>query len=921
MKDLRSSEGDGQPPDTDGDARNQPEPWLDRGELLSNIVSSLASDSCSAVFVVGDPGLGASTLLAHVHATYAPRTTVLTVFGSPSLKAVPYGALSPYLSELSLADVASKLAVLRALWKHLSHERRGTDPALLLVDDAHDLDPATAEMITELVQAGWAKAIVACAPRPGIPGPLLRLWHNGTAERFDLAPLTAGQGHELCEALLGGKVLNSTSRSLWAHAGGNTLLLKTLVREAQRSGDLIRRRGIWLNPGSAPSRTVELDAVIKVQLMRISADGREALNLLALAQPVERSIVAGIAGEAAVQEILQQNFARLTGTDSTELRLVSPVHGEVLRRLVPAARSLELHRLVIDRIGFSAGNPESLLRLVSWSLDCGADVSEELKIRAAVLACKRFENDTALKVASSVQDPELRPTARAVMARSHFNRGHYAEAAQLLEPDTDAGWGLADALFGSLLRAATRAALGQPPGEIAADTTRLLELGRRESELHPEQASTLLGSASTRASLIRLMSLSLEGDYRGMGALLSTMLATGAAADDPEDALAAAMALAFQSERLCALGFPLRGRQLALDAFSVKQGPEDDIFFLPAFITVRGICCEVTAGNWGEAQQLLDGYADSCGPAMVSFSGAAYAVLGFIAVRQGKLEDALELLGTGLEALRESDPQQLFRFCAALAFYVAATLERPAEAEAFRADHEAWGERGMHLVMSHARDFFAAGTERVYGDGRGIEALYRNADLARAQEAPLLELSSLVLALNLGDTTRLERLRLAALATEGQWAAAVADYAGALLDGDPERYLVAGDALFAVSAFQLALDAYTAASDPAGRIRSREAVAAARLGVARCNEELGHTGQDQRPPAAAPKLTKREQIIVALAATGLSDRTIAHKLQISVRTVEGHLYRCYLKLGIGGRDELETAAGVGGATLPAPKGA
>lgn len=918
MKDLLNSEGDRQPQThSTGHARNQPEPWLDRGEMLSNIAAALASESCSAVFIVADPGLGASTLLAHVHTIHAARTAVLPVYGSPSLKAVPYGALSPYLSELSVDDVASKLAVLRALWKHLEHVRRGSEPALLLVDDAHDLDSATAEMITDLVQAGWAKAVATCAQHPGIPGPLMRLWHDGTAERFDLAPLTAEQGHELCEALLGGKVLNSTSRSFWAEAGGNTLLLKTLVREAQRSGHLIQRRGIWLSAGSAPARTAELTAVIKVQLMRISAGGREALDLLALAQPLERSLVAGIAGEPAVQELLQQSLVTATGNNRSELRLASPIYGEVLRRLVPAARSLQLHRELIDRIGFSADNPESLLRLVSWSLDCGADVPGELKIRAAILACKLFENDTALKIAWSVQDPELLPTARAVMARSHFNMGHYVEAAQLLEQGVDARPGLAHVLFGSLLRSATRAALGQPPSEIAADATQLLELGKQQAEHHPEEQADFLSLVSTRSSLIKLMALSLAGDYRGMGELLDTVLDTDAGTGDPDGILAAALALALQSERLCALGFPLRGRQHAIDAFALKQAPVNDIFFLPEFIIVRRLCCELTAGNWGEAQSLLSGYADSSGPAMVSFSGAAYVVLGFIAMRQGKLEDALELLATGLEALRDSDPQQMFRLCAAMAFYVAATLDRVAEAESFRADYEAWGERGMHLIKAHARDYFAGGTERLNGDGRGIEALYRNADLAAAQDAHSLELSALVLALDLGDHTQMERLRRVARATEGQWAEAIAAYAEALLDGDAELYLSAGRALFSVSAFRLALDAYTAASKPTGRNRSREVAAAARLGMARCHEALGYGGPDQRSQAAAPKLTKREQIIVALAATGLSDRTIADKLHISVRTVEGHLYRCYLKLGIGGRDELARAAGIGADQLPA----
>jgi DNA-binding CsgD family transcriptional regulator len=56
-------------------------------------------------------------------------------------------------------------------------------------------------------------------------------------------------------------------------------------------------------------------------------------------------------------------------------------------------------------------------------------------------------------------------------------------------------------------------------------------------------------------------------------------------------------------------------------------------------------------------------------------------------------------------------------------------------------------------------------------------------------------------------------------------------------------------------------------------------------------------------------LTRRERDIVALAVRGLSDRQIAAELQVSVRTVEGHLYRSYAKLNVKGREELPGIAG------------
>jgi DNA-binding CsgD family transcriptional regulator len=41
-----------------------------------------------------------------------------------------------------------------------------------------------------------------------------------------------------------------------------------------------------------------------------------------------------------------------------------------------------------------------------------------------------------------------------------------------------------------------------------------------------------------------------------------------------------------------------------------------------------------------------------------------------------------------------------------------------------------------------------------------------------------------------------------------------------------------------------------------------------------------------------------------MAAEGLSDRQIADRLMVSIRTVEGHLYRSYLKLGVRRREGL-----------------
>ena len=65
---------------------------------------------------------------------------------------------------------------------------------------------------------------------------------------------------------------------------------------------------------------------------------------------------------------------------------------------------------------------------------------------------------------------------------------------------------------------------------------------------------------------------------------------------------------------------------------------------------------------------------------------------------------------------------------------------------------------------------------------------------------------------------------------------------------------------------------------------------------------LGHP-RFVRPASGLP-LTDREREIVMLIGEGLSNREVAARLTLSVRTVEGHIYRAMAKTGTTSRDEL-----------------
>src|SRR3984957_12296899 len=71
---------------------------------------------------------------------------------------------------------------------------------------------------------------------------------------------------------------------------------------------------------------------------------------------------------------------------------------------------------------------------------------------------------------------------------------------------------------------------------------------------------------------------------------------------------------------------------------------------------------------------------------------------------------------------------------------------------------------------------------------------------------------------------------------------------------------------------------------------------------------LASQGEVRTPAVAAAArplpISDREREIAMLVVAGCSNREVADRLFVSVRTVEGHLYRIFAKLGIDDRDQL-----------------
>ncbi len=874
-----------------------------RTEDLAAAVAAIRGGTNVAVFLLGDRGIGKSTLMEAVIGELGHDVTPIRIHGSPSLTHVPYGVLGPFIVGLPVQEATSQLAVLRTLWTHLEEERRATQkPLLLIVDDAHDLDEATAGILVDLAAAGWSKLLVGAAARPGLPEPLLQLWFEGIAERHDLRPLTQPQTTEMLEHKLGPQVLPNVAELLWEASEGNPLLLNSLIDDAKNDGTLLQRNDVWLLTRPLNSHGDRLTDVVRRQLLRRSQEERQALNLVALAEPVAKELIEAVVGEPAVAALMEHELIRVSPGPDALLRLRHAVYGDTLRNLISPARSLQLRQSLLRLMDSEPASAEGLLRQVSWSMECGAELEDRQLLRAAVLASRLYQDDLARKAASLVRDPDLQIAARSVVARTHYNTSDFAIARDLLEADFGKGHSLSSLLTGTLLWAAVLSAQGLSPADIMERAEILLRSGERLAQEKPAEAARILAATQERYETIRSMVQAMAGEFRG-----DTRPGDDAAAPaPPANHLDEAFRLSLESERLLVEGQPESAFAVASKALRAAGAGHEELHFLTDFLVVRAAAAVVHGGDWQSAETLLARFAAGTGPSLISFGGGVHAAHGIILLYQGKAAQALNTLRGALESLRLADPQQLFGLTAAMAFAAAAEVGAKEKAAAFLTDYETVPPAVSRYLSTLARMAVVYGKARLGNHPRAIAELRLLGRPDPEQNTAGLELDALAFCLALGDRDAASRLLDLKPQLEGRRAAAICDYAAAVSSDLAADHLAAAKSCedaelwgFAALGYDAAAHAYRAAGDS---LRERMATSHRK----RCLDRADNA-QDQAPDGPDDSLgllTRRERDIVALAVRGLSDRRIAAELQVSIRTVEGHLYRSYAKLNVKGRDQL-----------------
>jgi DNA-binding CsgD family transcriptional regulator len=282
------------------------------------------------------------------------------------------------------------------------------------------------------------------------------------------------------------------------------------------------------------------------------------------------------------------------------------------------------------------------------------------------------------------------------------------------------------------------------------------------------------------------------------------------------------------------------------------------------------------------------------------------ATIGLLALSHGDLAAAGRWLREGIvQGTRYADIAGSVREICEVRLTIALAIagERQAAADALQSSVRFCGDE--FRLFEADRLLARAWVDAVSGlTGQAGASAVAAAELMRAQDRPTREVLCLQTATQFGNATTAPRLAELAAQIEGPRVAAASAHAAALSACDGARLLAAaaeyesfGDRIAAADAAAQA--AVLLREDGLGGSALTATTVARRLA-----EACGADTPALRALTTPSVLTDRQREIIALAASGMTNRQIAQRLVMSIRTVEGHLFRASQRAGVNTREEL-----------------
>ncbi len=834
----------------------------------------------SGVVIIGAAGVGKTRLAREVlvRAQSSGEHTTWIV-GTESARRIPLGAFSTSLSDVTSDPLSS---VRRLIDSFNTPRRRGRQ--LIGVDDAHLLDGLSAHVVHQLAQSHTTRMVVTMRAGGGEPDAVTALWKDGPLSRLDLEPLSATATRGMIENILGGVVDTRSAQRFWKLTGGNALFVRQLLRDQVGAGRIRQVAGVWIWDEDV-AISPHIGDMVGRQLSRLPPGLALVVDTLSQCEPLAVDVLRDLVRRRDLEGAEQLRLITVDRSDGKLMaRLAHPIFAELRRA---TAGELYLSRIRGRLARRLAKDPDAdmhaVVRRALLTLESDTAPDAELFLRAARHAMTLLDLGLADRFAGAAAQAGAREAA-GLRAMNLVLAGRGEEAEDLLQAMTAEDqterhrWSTVRAanLIWMLGRSGEPAAiLAELATSDESDTDRA-ERAAVEACLDAVQARCDVAAEKARTAL------DFEGlsDFHAMMASVALIMAMGALGEVTNLNAVAAAAL---------------NRAVTSFQASHMRFWFGSVYARACRLTGRIDECVRSAAEIAESANDLPGLA---------FANLAF-LLGQAELVGGTLPKAAQLLHEALAGVQKHGVTTGLRPASCFALAEAhAKLGQAAEA------NEALSEAREcvppdYLFMRTAFDLATGWALAAAGSLTEAVATVRAAAReARVRNQPTHELACLQAAAQWGDASDAVRARELADMLSLPLAGVVAGHLESLLAGDGEGLLTASSDYRAIgdrtTAADVAAQAAVAFSRAQQRKRALYAAALARELADSCG---GLSTPALRNPVGVP-LTSREREIIELVANGLSNREIADRLVMSVRTVEGHLYRACQRVGARSRADL-----------------
>jgi DNA-binding CsgD family transcriptional regulator len=834
-----------------------------------------AGETCGAI-VVGPAGVGKTTLARAVTASLHAKVNWAAC--TETSRSIPLGAFAQWVGSSSIRDPIGLIASARE--SILMDEN-----TVVGVDDAHLLDQLSATLLHQIAIDRAGHIVATARSGEPVPDALTSLWKDGYLQRLELQPFTKGQSVALVESVLGGTLEGLSADVMWESSGGNPLFLRHMVEGAIDAGTLSEVNGVWQLRGPTGVSS-GLAALLEDRLDHAGTDVVNALKLLALCEPLDIDTLCELAGDDAVDAAEMHGLIRIVhdGPD-VNVRFGHPLYGDVVRRRIGTASARTLRgRIVRVLRGRELTAATSRIRMAQLCVDSDEGVDPKLLVAAAKDAMFLSNLPLGERIARAAYEQGGGVQEAELLSRALLWQGHPEQADEILtqfEPDgldelQLVQWGIPHLsilfwLMGDVARAndvmaLLRKRVTHPSLKLVVDAT--------ESAMAVHQNRIAAGIAEAERVLAEPNAPKQAVDFAAFGAGMAMPIAGRGGDFEP-------------------IAARCRADQKATDGMIRVMVRYCDVHALAAI------------GELDLADRRAAEYAEFSSVGQFLGWGIAKVMAGLVAVYRGTFPDAVSSLEQALAALNSENPLPWLLPARLLLARAYAALGSPEQAEQVLEACQEHAGRSMALHEPQriiAESWLAAATR---GERPAAELACTAADLAHQSGQYAVEAEALHHAARFGDRTVAPRLaavtdhvggRLVGL--YARHAAAVAELDAAALDAVSADFEEAGLMMSAADAAAQA----AARHDHNGRRReSSESAARALRLAAQCGGAISPAIRSAGQPLP---VTSREREIASLIAAGLSNREIADRLTVSVRTVEGHIYRACIKLDVTDRDEL-----------------